>query len=97
MINKSCIWKSHLYGESKNQGLLKDLSKIVGILRRLRNFIPDKKFSQIVNGIYTTKQIYGLTALGGLWMDEEQRNSIMTTKEDKRKMQAIQNSVMWII
>ena len=103
VINNSCNWKSHLYGDSENPGLLKDLSKRVGILRRLRNFIPDQKFRQIVNGIYTSKQIYGLTAFGGLWgvpgnqMDEVQRNSIMTTKEDMRKMQVIQNSVMRIM
>ena len=69
----------------------------------MRNFIPDNKFRQIVNGIYTSKQIYGLTAFGGLWgvpgnqMDEVQRNSTMTTKEDMRKMQVIQNSVMRIV
>ena len=103
VINNSCNSKNHLYGDNENPGLLKDLSKRVGILRRLRNFIPDKKFRQIVNGIYTSKQIYGLTAFGGLWgvpgnqMDEEHRNSTMTTKEDMRKMQVIQNSVMRIM
>ena len=102
MINNSCNWKNHLYGDADNAGLLKELSKRVGVLKRLRNFIPDKKFRQIVNGIYTSKQIYGLTVFGGLWglpgnmMEQEQRSS-MTTKEDMRKMQVLQNSVMRIM
>ena len=102
VINNSCNWKNHLYGDADNIGLLKELSKRVGVLKRLRNFIPDKKFRQIVNGIYTSKQIYGLTVFGGLWglpgnmMEQEQRSS-MTTKEDMRKMQVLQNSVMRIM
>ena len=94
MINNSCNWKNHLYGDADNIGLLKELSKRVGVLKRLRNFIPDKKFRQIVNGIYTSKQIYGLTVFGGLWglpgnmMEQEQRSS-MTTKEDMRKMKVL--------
>ena len=43
--------------------------------------------------------MYCLTVFGGIWglpgsMDEDNRNSIMLTKEDMRKMQVIQNSVM---
>ena len=73
------------------------------MLKRLRNFVPDKKFRQIVNGVYTSKQIYCLTVFGGLWglpgtgLDEVKRNSTMTTKEDMRRMQVIQNSVMRIM
>ena len=75
------------------------LSQRVGILRRLKNFLPSFKFNQIVNGIYYSKQMYGLTVYGSIWglpgsMDEENRNSIMLTKEDMRKMQVMQNTVM---
>ena len=102
VINNSCTWKNHLYGDADNIGLLKELSKRVGVLKRLRNFIPDKKFRQIVNGIYTSKQIYGLTVFGGIWglpgsMMEQEKRSSMTTKEDMRKMQVLQNSVMRIM
>ena len=81
--------------------LLKQLSQRVGILRRLKKYLPSPKFQQIVNGIYFSKQIYCLTVFGSLWglpgsMDEDNRNSIMLTKEDMRKMQVLQNSVMRI-
>ena len=55
-----------------------------------------------MNGIYTSKQIYGLTVFGGLWglpgtmMEQEKRSSI-TNKEDMRKMQVLQNPVMRIM
>ena len=99
LINNSCTWKSHLYGDADNLGLIKELSQRVGILRRLKNFLPSFKFNQIVNDIYYSKQMYGLMVYGSIWglpgsMDEENRNSIMLTKEDMRKMQVMQNSVM---
>ena len=103
VVNNSCNWKNHLYGDTEHIGLLKELSQRVGMLRRLRNYIPDQKFRQIANGIYTSKQVYGLTVFGGLWglpgtsMDENKRNHTMTTKEDMRKMQVLQNSVMRIM
>ena len=103
IVNNSCNWKNHLYGDNEHIGLLKELSKQVGILRKLRKFIPDQKFRQIVNGVYTSKQIYGLTVFARLWglpgtsMDGEKRNNTMTTKEDMRRMQVLQNSVMRIM
>ena len=101
VVNNSCTWKNHLYGDAENLGLIKQLSQRVGILRRLKKFLPAPKFKQIINGIYYSKQIYCLTVFGGLWglpgsMDEENRKSIMLTKEDMRKLQVLQNSVMRI-
>ena len=101
VINNSCTWKNHLYGDADNKGLVTQLSQRVGIIRRLKKFLPTPKFKQIVNGIYYSKQIYCMTVFGGLWglpgsMDEDNRNSIMITKEDMRKLQVLQNSVMRI-
>ena len=53
--------------------------------------------------IVLTQQIYCLTVFGGIWglprtmLDEDKRNNPMTTKEDMRKMQVLQNSVMRIM
>ena len=98
VINNSCTWKNHLYGDADNKGLVTQLSQRVGIIRRLKKFLPTPKFKQLVNGIYYSKQIYCLTVFGGLWslpgsMDEDNRNSI---KEDMCKLQVLQNSVMHI-
>ena len=100
VVNHSCNWKNHLYGDTEHIWLLKELLQRVGMLRRLRYYIPNQKFRQIVNGVYTSKQVYWLTVFGGLWglpgtsMDEDRRNN---TKEDMRKMQVLQNSDMRIM
>ena len=48
IVNQTLTWKDHLHGNEDNKGLLKELSQRIGILKKLRNFIPDKK---IVYGI----------------------------------------------
>ena len=99
LVNNSCNWKSHLYGDEENIGLIKQLSQRIGVLKRLKKFLPSFRFNQIVNGIYYSKQMYCLTVFGGIWglpgsMDVEKRNGTMLTKEDMRRLQVMQNSVM---
>ena len=102
LINNTCTWKTHLYGDEENPGLIKQLSQRIGILKRLKKYMPSSKFKQIVSGIYYSKQMYCLTVYGCVWglpgnMDVNKRNSIMITKEDMRKLQVAQNSVMRLI
>ena len=90
-------WNNHLYGDSDNEGLIPGLSKRVGMLRKIRNFIPNRKFSQIVGGMFTSKLIYAMSLWGGLWgipgtFDTGTRTS--TTKTDMRRLQVLQNKVM---
>ena len=40
VINSSCTWKNHLYGDAENKGLVTQLSQRVGIVRRLKKFLP---------------------------------------------------------
>ena len=52
----------------------------------------------ILTGLSTSKLLYGITTLGGIWglrsMDEKSRNMVAVTKEDMRKLQVIQNKAM---
>ena len=43
-------WKHHLYGDEENDGRIPILGKIIGVLKRLRKFIPDFRFKQITSG-----------------------------------------------
>ena len=61
VINNTLTWKEHIYGDGENIGPLKNLSKRIGILKRLRRFIPNNKFKQIISGIFTSKLIYCIT------------------------------------
>ena len=67
IVNNTLTWKDHLFGNEENSGLIKELSKRIGILKKLRKYIPDKKFKQIVSGIFTSKLIYCMTVWGKVW------------------------------
>ena len=61
-------------------------------------YLSDTKFRMIVNGLFNSKLIYGITVWGGVWglqgYDEETRKGIAYRKEDLRKLQVLQNKVM---
>ena len=98
VINNTITWKNHLYGDPENMGLIPCLSKRIGMLKKLRKFIPNPKYSQIVSGMFTSKLTYCMNIWGGLWdipgtMDT---NTIRTsiTKDDMRRLQVLQNKCM---
>ena len=86
IINNCLTWKNHLFGNDEELGLLKNLSKRIGILSKLRKYLPDKKFKQIVEGVFTSKLIYCITVWG-----------FSITKEELRKLQVLQNKCMRLI
>ena len=59
--------------------------------------MTNQKFSKIVEGIFTSKLIYGMNLWGGLWdlpgtVDNSIRTSI--SKTDMKRLQVLQNKVM---
>ena len=100
IINNTLTWKQHLYGDDENCGLLKQLSQRIGILKRLRKYIPDTKFKQIVAGIFTSKVIYCITVWGRVWNitnnDNPERSNTISKKEMK-KNQILQNKTMRLL
>ena len=68
LINDTMTWKSHLYGDDDEEpGLLRTLSKRVGMLKMLRKHIPPGKYKQIMAGLFTSKLIYGICVWTGVW------------------------------
>ena len=59
MINNTITWKTHLYGDLENKGLLPTLSKRVGILTKLRKHMNSSKFKQVSAGLFLSKLSYG--------------------------------------
>ena len=72
IVNNTLTWKDHIYGNDENQGLLKQLSKRIGILKKLRPLMNNKKFKQVVAGLFTSKLIYCIAVWGGVWNKNEQ-------------------------
>ena len=72
-INNTLSWKTYLLGCDIEPGLVKNLSKRIGILSKLRKYLPDKKFKQIVEGLFTSKLIYCITVWGFAISNEQLR------------------------
>ena len=96
IINNTLTWKHHIFGDEENLGLLKELSKRIGICKRMRKSISDSKFKQVVAGIFTSKLIYRITVWGGIWGLNRQQNTTNTSisKEAMRRLQVCQNKIM---
>ena len=94
--------KNHLYGDDENLGLIKELSKRLGMMKKVRKFVSEGTFKTILNGLFTSKLICGITVYGGVWglpgiYSEDPINSTSITKEDMRKLQVLQNSALRIL
>ena len=101
LINDTMTWKSHLYGDDDEEpGLLRTLSKRVGMLKMLRKHIPPGKYKQIMAGLFTSKLIYGICVWTGVWgipglAAEESRTSI--NKKDMNRLQVLQNKALRLV
>ena len=60
-------WKNHRYGDDDNIGLSKQLSQIIGMMKQIRKFVNDKVIRTILNGLFNSKLIYGITEYGGIY------------------------------
>ena len=104
IVNNTATFKHHLYGDEENQGLLKQLSSRVGILRKLKKYLPPARLKLIMDGIFNSKMVYGITVWGRVWqipgsldVDLNNRTSPSITKEDVRKLQVLQNKCLRMI
>ena len=72
------------------------------MLRQIRKYVGNATLKLIMNGLFTSKLIYGITIYGGVWglpgiMNDEPMNSTSITKEDMRKLQVLQNTALRIL
>ena len=71
---------------------------LVFALKKLRNYIPDRKFCQMVSGIFISKHLYCVTVWGGIWdLPDQQiqnRRNTSISKHAVRQLQVMQNKIM---
>ena len=101
VINNTLTWKNHLYGDADNEGLIPSLAKRVGILKKLRKYIPAHRFSQITSGLFTSKVCYCLNLWGGVWdipglNGDQPGNKTSISKKDMKRLQVLHNKTMRI-
>ena len=96
LVNNTATFNDHLHGNEEEKGLLKQLSARIAIMKKLNNFIPLPCLKILMEGIFSSKIMFGMTVWGRIWnipgsLDEENRTSSSITKEDIRKLQVLQD------
>ena len=100
IVNNTATFKHHLYGDDDNPGLIKQLSTRVGMLRRLKRFLSPSRLKKIMDGMFGSKLVYGMTVWGRVWNipgNLEEVRSPSLTKEDLRKLQVLQNKCLRLV
>ena len=97
VINNKMTWNDHIYGDSKNPGLINQLSQRLGLLKKISNIASKRKLRMIANGLFYSKLAYCLPLFCNVWGMETYREAetryCCFTKEDNRKLQVLQNQV----
>ena len=97
VINNQLSWKNHLHGDDDHEGLIPQLSKRLGILRKLSNKMSKERLKQFTAGIFYSKLNYCLPVYGNVFGLEKYKevNSryLSFTTRDNNKLQILQNGV----
>ena len=60
-------WKTHLYGDKENEGLIPQLSKRIGIMKQLSKYMNKEKLMFFASGIFYSKLNYCLSIFGNVF------------------------------
>ena len=106
VINNNLTWSDYLHGEqwrtSNNfPGLIPQLSRRIGLLKRVVHLMPAQRFKLVVNGLFHSKLVYCLHVFGNVWgltpNDETDRRYLAFTKLDNHRLQVLQNQSMRLL
>ena len=67
IINNKMTWKHHLYGDDENEGLIPQLSKRIGILRKLSSRMSQERLKLFASGLFYSKLSYCLPVFGNVY------------------------------
>ena len=97
VINNELTWSNHLYGDEENEGLVPQLSKRLGILKKLSTRMSKKRLRLFASGIFYSKLNYCLPVFGNLFgLDKyKEENSRYTsyTMANNNSLQVLQNKL----
>ena len=66
VINNELTWKNHLYGDAENEGLIPQLSRRIGILKKLSTRMSQERLALFASGIFYSKLSYCLPVFGNV-------------------------------
>ena len=97
VVNNTLTWKNHLYGDEENDGLIQQLSKRVGMLKKMSRHMERNNLKFFASGLFYSKLNYCLPVYGNVlsleeYKEENSRHQSYTAK-DNGKLQVLQNSL----
>ena len=101
VINNELTWKNHLYGDEENMGLIPQLNKRAGMVKRLAKYVDKSKLKCFVSSIFYSKLNYCLPVFGNIFRlggyNDTNKRSTIFTKRDNHNLQVLQNKVNRIL
>ena len=72
------------------------------MLKQVRKYVSDRIFKTVLNGMFTSKLIYGITVNGGVLvlqgiLNDDAVNYTSISKEDMRRLQVLQNKALRLL
>ena len=67
VINNELTWKNHLHGDDSNEGLISQLSRRIGIMKRLSTRMSQQRLKLFASGIFYSKLSYCLPVFGNVF------------------------------
>ena len=97
MINNNLTWQNHLYGDDNNEGLVQQLSKRIGVLKKMSRQMDRKNLKFFAAGMFYSKLIYCLPVYGNVFGLEQYREQNFRYQsysvKDNHKLQVLQNNL----
>ena len=97
VINNELTWKNHLYGDKENDGLVQQLSKRIGMLKKISRYMSREKLKYFSSGIFYSKLSYCLPVFGNVLGLEEYKEDNSRyqsfTQKDNNSLQVLQNKL----
>ena len=101
VLNNQLTWKNHLYGDEVNEGLIPQLSKRVGMIKKISKYMGKEKLKTFSAGIFYSKLNYCLPVFGNIFgldkYKEENRRFFSYTMKDNSNLQVLQNKLNRIL
>ena len=72
ILDQDLTWKTYLWGENWRDednwpGLIPQLTKRVGLIRKLSHTLPKKALKSLATGLFSSKLLYVLPVFGNTW------------------------------
>ena len=101
VLNNKLTWKNHLYGDEENAGLLPQLNRRLGMMKRLSKYMSKEKLKYFSSGVFYSKLNYCLPVFGNIFgldtFKEENRRYFSFTVKDNNNLQVTQNKLNRIL